>query len=447
MPFEIRSKRVAVIGMARSGIGAAKLVHRLGGRALISDMKPASALSGAIEELRGTGVDVETGSHARTVEEIFDLIVLSPGVVPHQELLRIWQERHTPVWSELELAARTFAGRWIGITGSNGKTTTVHLTAAMLEQAGLRTMMAGNVGSAWSGMLPATEGTVFVVEVSSFQLEFALGLRPSVAVLLNLFENHLDRHGTMDVYAELKSRLFRNQGESDIAIFNGEDEWCRKIARGVRSTVITFGSGADCEFQLDADRLVCCIGNGSEVLLPLKEFPLKGRHNAMNALAAAAAAFHFGAELSAIRRALREAKPVEHRIEFVTSNNGVAYFNDSKSTNMVATMTALDSFDHDVILLFGGRPKKESFAPLANRFGQPVKKLIVFGEAVSKLMAELPGGLPIETAEDIFAALNLARAAAVTGDTILLSPGCTSFDQFNNFEERGRVFKALVMES
>jgi len=447
MSFDPRGKRVAVIGMARSGIGAAKLIHRLGGRALISDLKPASMLESALEELRDAGVEVETGGHARTAEETFDLIVLSPGVVPAENLVRIWHERHTPVWSELELAARVFAGRWIGVTGSNGKTTTVHLIAAMLQQAGLNAVMAGNVGMAWSGLLPAAEGTVFVVEVSSFQLEHALGLRPAVAVLLNLFENHLDRHGTMEVYAELKARLFRNQSEGDYAVFNGDDDWARRIARGFHGRVVFFGAGPDCDFRLETDHLACCRGGESEVLLPLGEFPLRGRHNALNALAAAAAAHSFGVELPAIRRALRAAKPVEHRIEYVTSREGIAYFNDSKSTNMVATMTALDAFDGDVILMFGGRPKKESFAPLAGRFGRPIKKLIVFGEAVSKVMSELPVGLPVETAGDIAGALALARAAARKGDTILLSPGCTSFDQFNNFEERGRVFKSLVNAS
>jgi UDP-N-acetylmuramoylalanine--D-glutamate ligase len=444
MPFDPRGKRAAVIGMARSGIGAAKLIHRLGGRALISDLKPASMLESALEELRDTGVEVETGGHVRTAQETFDLIVLSPGVVPAENLARVWQERQTPVWSELELAARVFAGRWIGVTGSNGKTTTVHLIAAMLEQAGLRAIMAGNVGTAWSGLLPSAEGTAFVVEVSSFQLEHALGLRPTVAVLLNLFENHLDRHGTMEVYAELKARLFRNQTERECAVINGDDDGARRIARGARSRVLYFGAGADCDFRLESDHLACRRDGESEIILPLSEFPFRGRHNALNALAAAAAAHAFGIEMHAIRRALRSAKPVEHRIEYVTSREGVAYFNDSKSTNMVATMTALDSFDGDVILLFGGRPKKESFAPLAGRFGRPIKKLIVFGEAVPKMMSELPAGLPVECAEDISGALALARAAARAGDTILLSPGCTSFDQFNNFEERGRIFKALV---
>lgn len=442
--MSFQNKRVAIIGMARSGIGAAKLIHRLGGRALISDMKPASALASAIEELRDTGVEVETGGHAQVADELFDLIVLSPGVVPSNELMRTWQERHTPVWSELELAARAFAGRWIGVTGSNGKTTTVHLIASMLEEAGMRAAMAGNVGTAWSGLLPAPTDTVFVVEISSFQLEYALGLRPPVAVLLNLYENHLDRHGTMEVYAELKSRLFRNHADHDVAVMNGDDSRVMKIAAGIRGQVVRFGAGPDNDFRVDADRIRWISGGIEDTLIPLNEFPLKGRHNALNAAAAAAAAFHVGAEPKAIRRALQKARPVEHRIEYVRSLDGVGYFNDSKSTNMVATMTALDSFERGVILLFGGRPKKESFTPLANRFGQPIKTLIAFGEAVPKVLSELPKDSRIRTASDIAQALQLARSEARPGDTILLSPGCTSFDQFNNFEERGRLFKSLV---
>jgi UDP-N-acetylmuramoylalanine--D-glutamate ligase len=444
MPLDLRGKRVAVIGMARSGIGAAKLISRLGGQALISDLKPASLLASALEELRDTGVEVETGGHVKAAAEMFDLIVLSPGVVPAENLLCTWRERQTPVWSELELAARAFDGRWIGVTGSNGKTTTVHLLTAMLEQAGSQAVMAGNIGTAWSTLLPAAEGTVFVIEVSSFQLEHAVNLHPKVAVLLNLFENHLDRHGTLEAYAELKARLFRNQTEDDVAVINANDEWARRIAHGVRSKVTRFGAGADCDFCLEPDRLACRPDGKLELLLPLSEFPLKGRHNALNALAAAAAAYVFGAELNAIRRALRMATPVEHRIEYVTSREGIAYFNDSKSTNVVATLTALDSFERDVILLFGGRPKRESFASLAGRFGHPIKKLIVFGEAVDKVMSELPAGLPVETAPDMAVALALARKAASNGDTILLSPGCTSFDQFHDFEERGRLFKSLV---
>jgi UDP-N-acetylmuramoylalanine--D-glutamate ligase len=445
--LDLKGKRVAVLGGARSGIGAAKLVKRLGGYALVSDTKAPEKLTSAIEELRKEGIDIETGGHRRVVSEAFDLVVLSPGVVLSEELAQVWSAKNTPVWSELELSARACDNRWIGVTGSNGKTTTVHLIADMLRKAGMDVQMAGNVGTAWSGLLPAPPERVFVVEVSSFQLENSPTVHPHVAVLLNLYENHLDRHGTMQVYAELKSRLFRNQTAEDVAVLNGDDTIVREIERAVSSRVVRFGRQMDFDFRAEPDRLSCRIDGREQALIPRADLPLIGRHNEMNAIAAAAAAFSFGADLDAIRTALREAKAVEHRIEFVKTRNGVAYFNDSKSTNMIATMTALESFKDNVILLFGGRPKKESFAPLATRIPVPVKKLIIFGEAVSKLQSELSPALPMESAPNLKTALELAQKSAREGDTILLSPGCTSFDEFNNFEERGQVFKALVNAS
>jgi UDP-N-acetylmuramoylalanine--D-glutamate ligase len=444
MALDLHGLRVAVIGMARSGIGAAKLVTRLGGRALISDMKSHDALSSALVELEGTEIEIETGSHNRVASETFDLIVLSPGVVPTAELEQGWRARGIPVWSEIELASRACPNPWIGVTGSNGKTTTVHLITDMLQKAGLDAVMAGNVGTAWSGFLPAPEQRIFVVEVSSFQLETSPTLHPKVAVLLNLFENHLDRHGTMDVYAGLKVRLFQNQTKSDCAVLNGDDEWVRQVEQNVPGRIVRFGQRPEFNFWATPENLMYRTNGHSEILLPRKELPLIGHHNAVNACAAAAAVFAFGVSLDAIRAALREVKAVEHRIEYIRERNGIAFYNDSKSTNMVATLTALNAFERNVILLFGGRPKKESFAPLADRISKPVKQIVVFGEAVPKVRSELAPGLPVVEAATIDAALNTALEFAKSGDTILLSPGCTSFDQYNNFEERGRAFKSLV---
>jgi UDP-N-acetylmuramoylalanine--D-glutamate ligase len=447
MSLDLSAKRVLIIGMARSGIHAAKLVERLGGNVLISDLKSADVLAAAVEELRSGRIEIETGGHQRARGETFDLVVLSPGVVPPADMLQAWRSRAVPVWSELELAARTCDNPWIGITGSNGKTTTVHLTTDMLLAAGMDAVMAGNVGTAWSQFLPASPQRVFVVEVSSFQLEYVETVKPRVAVLLNLFENHLDRHGSMATYASLKYRLFTNQSQDDVAVLNGDDEWLQAMQHLMPARITTFGRDANFSFWAEPDRLMCRVHGHEEMILPRSEFPLPGRHNELNALAAAAAVHAMGADLTAIRQALRRATPVEHRIEFVTTMNGVTYYNDSKSTNMVATMTALDAFAVNVILLFGGRPKKESFAPLAQRIPHPVKKIIVFGEAVEKLRRELPPDLPVASVRDLPQAVALAQETAMVGDVILLSPGCTSFDQFASFEERGRTFKALVKPS
>ncbi len=440
----LAGKRVGILGMARSGIGAARLVHRLGGRALISDVKSAEALREAVGELKALGAEVETGGHQRIASEALDLIILSPGVVPTEELAAGWDQREIEVWSELELAARFCPNPWIGVTGSNGKTTTVHLIHSMLQAAGLDSALVGNVGNAWSNVLPAPPERAFVVEVSSFQLEHAPTVHPRVAVMLNLFENHLDRHGTMEVYGELKSRLFRNQTGDDVAVANGNDARVMAYARSFHSKIIRFGTSAQYEFWTASDSLWYRYEGKDRLLMPRAALPLIGRHNELNALAAAAAAFSFGAPMDAIRQALREARPVEHRIEFVAEKRNVRYVNDSKSTNMVATQTALNAFANDVILLFGGRPKKESFAPLADRYSRPVKRFIVFGEATAKIRAELPANLPIEYTDTLSNAVLQASGIAEPGDTILLSPGCTSFDQFKDYEERGRVFKACV---
>ena len=436
----LAGQRVAIVGMARSGIGAARLVKRLGGRALISDIKPAEALHTAIAELMEGGVDVETGEHRRIAEEQFDLVVLSPGVVPPAELKEKWLRDTTPVLSELEFAARACAWPWIGVTGSNGKTTTVNLIHAILKAAGYSTELVGNVGRAWSSFLPAPDKQAFVVEVSSFQLEYAPTVHPHVTVLLNLYENHLDRHGTMDVYSALKSRLFRNQTAGDWAIVNGDDARVMALAEDFKARIVRFGTSPQYEFWTDGTSLYY----RRDVLLRRAELPLIGRHNELNALAAAAAAVAYGTPLTAIQAALRGAKAVEHRIEFVSVKHGVRYVNDSKSTNLIATQTALNSFTGNVILLFGGRPKKESFVPLTERFAQPVKHMIVFGEAVPKVKNEFPAKHPVAYTDTLSNAVLEASGMAEPGDTVLLSPGCTSFDQFNDYEERGRVFKACV---
>ncbi|MBI5059875.1 UDP-N-acetylmuramoyl-L-alanine--D-glutamate ligase [candidate division KSB1 bacterium] len=443
----LSGKQVAVVGMARSGIGAALLAKRLGGSVLVSDRKSQQELGDHLEELIARGIRCETGGHARLESEEFDLVILSPGVVPPDAWVRRWLDRGVPIWSELELASRVWQGRWIAVTGSNGKTTTVNLIAGILRAAGLHVEMAGNVGTAWSTRLPAPETRVFVVEVSSYQLEYSPTIKPDVGVLLNLYENHLDRHGDMASYAEVKSRLFRNQTSSQFAVLNSANTWVQSVEAGIGSSKVHFGADGNAEFRLEENKLVWAHDGNIEIILNRDEFPLPGRHNALNALAAAGAAVSFGCSVAAIRQGLRSARAVEHRIEFVAERSGIRYFNDSKSTNLIATMTALDSFASNVILLFGGRAKPESFAPLAERLGKPLKSIIAFGESRQKLSQELPDEFPVKTTDDLASALVIARSEAVAGDTILLSPGCASFDQYRDFEQRGTEFKNLVRES
>lgn len=440
----LAGKRIAVIGMERSGIGAARLIKRLGGSPLVSDRKPAETFGSTVEELRNADIETETRSHHRIETERFDLVVLSPGVIPQPAWLKKWSRESTPVWSELELASRVCTTPWIGVTGSNGKTTTVHLITDMLLRAGLNAKSAGNIGTAWSSLLPATPETVFVIETSSFQLEYSPTVKPKVGVILNLFRNHLDRHESMSRYAAIKSRLLANQKSGDTAVTNIDDALLRSVVPKTDARHMTFGFSNKADAFEEAGELKIRLSGTEKTILQTDEFPLIGRHNRQNALAAAVAAVSFGAEIEAVRSALTHAKPVEHRIETVGEYDGITFVNDSKSTNLTATLTALEAFSEGVILLFGGRPKPESFEPLAHKHPKPLKRLIAFGEAKPRIEEELSGRLPILYVDNLEEAVSVSRRTAERGDTVLLSPGCASFDQFKNFEERGKVFKSLV---
>lgn len=442
--LDLTGKRVAVVGLARSGLAAAKLAHRLGGSVLVSERKALEQVIGSVEELQSIGIDVEAGGHARLECERFDLVILSPGVEPSAHWLARWSDQKTELWSEIELASRSFGGKWIGVTGSNGKTTTVHLIHSILNAAGMDSSMVGNVGTAWSSLLPARNEQVFVVEISSYQLERSPTIRPTVGVLLNVFENHLDRHHSMQEYASTKARLFANQTIEDVAILNGENSWVISATSGIQSNKFTFGTDPNQDYWFDEQSLWFGNKNSQTLIIERSEYSLPGAHNALNALAAAAATIAFGVEIDAVRKGLQDAQAVEHRIEFVGEIRGVRYYNDSKSTNLIATLTALKSFERNVILLFGGRPKVESYRPLANKFPLPIKKMVVFGEAIDQVKSELPPELPVVYTRDFTAAVQQAHQFASHGDVVLLSPGCASFDQFRDFEERGRTFKSII---
>jgi UDP-N-acetylmuramoylalanine--D-glutamate ligase len=442
----LQGKRIGIVGMARSGIGAARLVHRLGGTALISDTRKPNSLAEAICEIDKLGFEYETGGHRRIIDERFDWIVLSPGVIPTDKMLAAWSTHQSEILSELEFAARSCKSRWIGVTGSNGKTTTCNLIYAILKCAGLNAKLVGNVGIPWSEFLPADEDTIFVVEVSSFQLERVSQIRPDVAVILNIFENHLDRHASIDEYADIKFRLAARQNESDFFIFNGDDTHLLARERGVHGTKIRFGKSEECEWQVNEERISYKENGNAQFSIRNDAIPLLGFHNRLNSAAAAAAARCIGVDFESIDDALKHAVPVEHRLEFVRELDAVRYVNDSKSTNMVATTAAIDSLDTPILLLFGGRPKKESFEKLNDFLTLKVRHLFAFGEASPKVRSEVYRTNQLTFVETMHDALLAAKAIANPGDTILLSPGCPSFDQFSNFEERGRIFKSLVMD-
>jgi len=442
----LSGRRFGILGIGKSGIGAAGLIKRLGGTALISDIKSREKLGDAVAKLEADGIEVETGEHTRLVNEFFDTIVVSPGTILKPEWLQAWQKRGTVLWSEIELASQCFDGKWIGVTGSNGKTTTVTLLTAMLNASSIRAQAVGNIGTAWSECLPSRDVDVFVVEVSSFQMEQTHSARPDICVILNILKNHLDRHGDIETYGNLKLKLATNQNSRDFFVYNSDDVFLVNRRRHVQSVSISFGT-SDSAHLLVKDGTVTRIEGGESVqLLQEAEWSLEGKHNLLNAAAAAAAAICAGASDAAIHSALVNAKPVEHRIEFVREVNSVRYVNDSKSTNLTATLTAIEAVRGTITLLFGGRPKHESFAPLSQLLGNQLEHLIVFGEARAKVNSELVQNERIHYCENLDESFRLANELARSGQSILLSPGCASYDQYSNYEQRGEHFKTLVKQ-
>jgi UDP-N-acetylmuramoylalanine--D-glutamate ligase len=445
MLTDLSGQRFGILGMGRSGIGAARLIRRLGGTALISDQKTESQAADAIAILAPLGIEIELGGHDRILSEALDTIIVSPGVVIKSEWLAKWERSGTELWSELELASRCYDGKWVGVTGSNGKTTTVTLLTEMLKHAGFRAASVGNIGTAWSEFLPARDIDIFVVEVSSFQLEFTHTARPHVCVILNVLENHLDRHGDLQTYGSLKLKIGANQNTGNFAVINGDDAFLRSHIADLPAQVTLFGLGTACPWFVEGDQLFHLRDGQAEQILSGDEWLLEGTHNLLNAAAAASAADCFGATHKEIRNTLFAATPVEHRIEFVREVGGVRYVNDSKSTNLTATLTAVSAVRGDIILLFGGRAKKESFAPLRELLGKKVRVMLAYGESRQKVRDEIGENAFVSYAEDIPEALKIAKQLATTEHTVLLSPGCASYDQFPNFEERGKLFKQLVM--
>ena len=413
----LEGRRVLVVGLARSGLAAAEtLVGQ--GAVVVGFDRDESLDAGRLREL---GVEVHLGDQEEKLLKGTDLVVKSPGVPGETALVVGARERRIPVWSEIELGVRLLSNPLLGVTGTNGKTTTSELLGAVFRAAGRPVEVAGNVGRPLTGLVGSVAPETWIVcELSSFQLEDVETLRPRVAVLLNLEPDHLDRHGTFEWYADTKLRIFEVQTEDDTAI----------VPRGFGEVP---GAARRVEFRSD-DPLP------AEPLIP-------GPHNRENAAAATAAARAVGIEDDAIAEALRMFPGVPHRIEPVRELRGVRYVNDSKATNVAAARRALASFpDARLHVILGGRGKQESYEPLAEEFG-PEDRAYVIGEAADEIAAALSdAGVPFTRAGDLAAALEAAAVDAQPSDVVLLSPACASFDQFRDFEERGDVFRRLVGE-
>jgi UDP-N-acetylmuramoylalanine--D-glutamate ligase len=433
--MELRGLNTVVVGMQKSGIAAVEFLSARGAAVRATDLKPLDQLPQAREVLERLRVPF-----AQQSPEVFDgsdLVVISPDVPADLPILR----GHRIV-GEVELAGPYLRGRTIGITGSNGKTTTTSLIGHILCSAGVPVQVGGNIGTPVCAMVETSrEDGWNVLELSSFQLETIAEFRAHIGLALNVTQNHLDRHHTFENYAAAKGRLFETQRAGDYAVLNAEDPVCVAYADRTAATPLWFSSRRKVEgARLCDDKLVL----DGKLLMTAGEIPIRGRHNVENVLAAALAAARAGVSHEAIAAAVRTFQAVEHRLEFVRKLNGIDFYNDSKATSVDATLKALDAFDHGVWIILGGKDKGLSYEALREPLAAKARAALLIGAAAPKIAGQLEGAVPLVDSKTIDAAVAHAYAAAAPGDTILLAPACASFDQFRSYEHRGEVFKQIV---
>ena len=444
--IELEGKRVLVVGLARTGIATARFCASRGAHVTAMDDREALRLGETMSELREIGCTLAFGGDPLPDLAAQDLVVPSPGVSSKHPSLIAARKAGVLVWSEIELAWRFLRGRLIAVTGSNGKTTTTSLIGHILAGSGKQITVAGNIGTPLIAHVDqSNDKTITVAEVSSFQLELIHSFRPEIAVLLNLTPDHLDRHASFEDYARAKVRIFENQTERDAAVINADDPgitqrapsrpqsfWFSKAKRVANGAYLR---GEQIVFRRDGE---------DTVLLDRADIGLRGEHNLENVLAAAAASFLASAAPAEIAAGVRSFPGVEHRLEFVAEISGVRFFNDSKATNVDATIRAVEAFPGGLLVILGGKDKGSDYAPLVPLLRDRAKLVLLIGAAAEKIAAQLGNGVPFERAGTLAHAVTLAHQRARQGDTVLLAPACASFDQFENYEHRGRVFKELV---
>jgi UDP-N-acetylmuramoylalanine--D-glutamate ligase len=443
---ELEGKRVLVVGLERTGIAVARFCLARGARVAVSELRGEEQVGGVAGELRALGVALELGGHRVETFLAQDLIVPSPGVPWQLAPLEAARAKGIPVWSEIELAGRFLEGRLVAITGSNGKTTTTALVAHILGEARLPVLVGGNIGRPLISLVGASRpATIAVAEVSSFQLEGIERFRPQIAVLLNLTPDHLDRHLSFEDYVRAKARIFENQREGDFGLLNADDpEVARRAPAGPEVLWFSREKHVAAGACLRGGQIVFR-RNGEEARLAARnDIPLRGEHNVENVLAAAAAAWLVGAPPGAIAAGVRSFPGVEHRLEFVAEIRGVRFYNDSKATNVDATLKALDAFPGGLFVILGGKDKGGDYTPLRAPLARRARRVLLIGAAAEKIAGQIEEAVPCERAGTLDRAVERAFEAASPGDTVLLAPACASFDQFENFEHRGRVFKQLV---
>ena len=452
--FDLRGKRVLVVGLARTGVAASLFCSARGARVTATDRKNEHELAETVVLLRAAGVSLALGGHEQASFREQDLLVVSPGIPVNAPLLEDARKLGIPVWSEVELAWRFLRGKLIAITGSNGKTTTTSLVAHILKTSAIPTLVGGNIGVPLLSLVDSSsDATVTVAEISSFQLENVEEFRPEVGVLLNLTPDHLDRHASFEEYAGAKMRMFENQSERDAAILNADDpEVTRRMPNGPRVYWFSRKKRVTAGAFLLEEQIVFRAGGDETQLLRRSDITLRGEHNLENVLAACSAAFLVGAPMAGIAEGVRSFAGVEHRLEFVGNVAGVQYYNDSKATNVDAALKAIEAFPKPqpssekgrLIVILGGKDKGSPYTPLREPLAARARDVLLIGAAAEKIAADLEGATPLERAGTLDRAVQIAKDRAKAGDIVLLAPACASFDQFENYEQRGRIFKDLV---
>ncbi len=461
--MELQGKKTLVLGAGKSGVGSAKFLAARGAVVALHDKKPLAEWTAEAQSLKEQGIGLMDGMLPSWLLDQIELVVISPGVptstVPARYVDRAAQHSGGEVIGEVELAYRFMKGRIVGITGSNGKTTTTTLIGQMLKDAGLKCQVGGNIGTALISLAETSTGDTWtVVELSSFQLETIVDFRPNVAVALNVTPNHMDRYDLFTDYAAAKHRLFMNQISEDVAILNADDEITASWAAGLKARVSLFSTGRELDEGLFMrGRDLICKAQGSEKILTTRdEMNLRGIHNVQNVLAGFAAGLACGADPDSMRETVRNFKPVEHRLELVTEVEGVKFYNDSKATSVDATLKALEALAGDeegqIVLILGGRGKNAPYEPLAELVRSRVRALVLIGEDADNIESQLNAHAEIIHAGDMKDAVERSFAAAEKGaakggeknDVVLLAPACASFDMFKSFEQRGEIFKREV---
>jgi UDP-N-acetylmuramoylalanine--D-glutamate ligase len=455
--LDLKNKKVLVVGLARTGLAVARFLKNRGAQVTATDLKEKDELGSCAQEAITMGISLKLGAHKTESFTGSDLVVLSPGVPHTITPIKAASRAGITVIGEVELASRYIKEPIVAITGTNGKTTTTSLIGEMLKASGCSVFVGGNIGAPLINYLnDGTRADVIVAEISSFQLDTIESFRPKVAVLLNVTADHLDRYSDFRHYVQSKGRLFHNQGSTDVAILNGIDPAICELESGIAAQRLYFNIDSTKTDDVTSEtrrgvviggkEMICGLPGKPPVMLSLAKFRLKGRHNLENAAAASLAALVAGAERAGIQMALDTYECLHHRLEYLRDVNGVQYYNDSKATNVDAVKRSLESFDSPVILIMGGRDKGGSYTFLKKLIVKRVKRLIAIGEAREKILSALGGLTPSEGARTLAEAVRLAHRAAAPGDVVLLSPGCSSFDMFTDYAERGEAFVKAVEE-